>query len=361
MGDEAYKRLREFLDKLPSGFPEAPDGMAIKLLKKMFTPEQAELTVQLKEDPEDISAISTRINMDEAELTEKLEAMAKRGLIFRTWANDKRHYQVIQFFIGFNEFQINHLNEETVDLLENYAGHAAVGIGNIKTNQARIIPVESAVGVTEVASYNRVRELVRNQEFICVHECMCRKREEIKGNKCRHSHETCLWFGKFARFFIDNGEGRQISPDETLEILDYAEDAGLVLTSMNAQKLEMICCCCSCCCPSLKILKMVPSTDFMIDSFYEARIDPDLCTACGECIDRCQVGAITEGDEVSKITAEKCIGCGLCVDSCSTEAILMNKKAEMGVPPEDFLTDTGQLIRSERETIRQKNSTKHGL
>ena len=50
------------------------------------------------------------------------------------------------------------------------------------------------------------------------------------------------------------------------------------------------------------------------------KIDPDLCTACGSCIDECPVEAISEGD-VYKIDPDLCTDCGACADVCPTEAI----------------------------------------
>ena len=80
---DVYTRLREFLDKTPIGFPETPDGVEIKILKKLYTPEDAELTMKLKLEPEEVPAIAKRTGTDEAELAGKLEEMAQKGLIYR--------------------------------------------------------------------------------------------------------------------------------------------------------------------------------------------------------------------------------------------------------------------------------------
>ena len=45
--------MREFLDTLPAGFPAAPSGVELKILKKLFTEEEAALTMQLRNDPEE--------------------------------------------------------------------------------------------------------------------------------------------------------------------------------------------------------------------------------------------------------------------------------------------------------------------
>ena len=41
MGEDVYTKLREFLDKLPAGYPATDTGVEIKILKKLFTPEEA--------------------------------------------------------------------------------------------------------------------------------------------------------------------------------------------------------------------------------------------------------------------------------------------------------------------------------
>ena len=60
MTEDVFVRLRKFMDTLPAGFPETPTGVEIKLLKKMFTPEQAELTLKLSQEPESVSVIAGR-------------------------------------------------------------------------------------------------------------------------------------------------------------------------------------------------------------------------------------------------------------------------------------------------------------
>jgi len=49
-----------------------------------------------------------------------------------------------------------------------------------------------------------------------------------------------------------------------------------------------------------------------------AQIDPEICTECGECLERCQFNAISPDFVVDKIDCE---GCGVCVNFCPVEAI----------------------------------------
>ncbi|MBW2052990.1 MAG: hypothetical protein JRI54_11050 [Deltaproteobacteria bacterium] len=51
------------MDTMPAGFPATDTGVEIKILKKMFTPEQAELTMKLKKEPEEVPAILYFVNL----------------------------------------------------------------------------------------------------------------------------------------------------------------------------------------------------------------------------------------------------------------------------------------------------------
>jgi ferredoxin len=348
MSEDVYTRLREFMDTLPGGYPATPSGVEIKLLKKLFTPEQAELTMKLSREPEEVPAVAARIGMDEAELAEKLEELALKGCIFRVREGDKRLYQAYQFVVGVYEFQLNNLDREFSELFEEYLPHIGLAMAQNKTSQMRVIPLESAVEATPaVDTYNRIRDLVRQQEIISVEHCICRKEQGLLGNECEKPKEVCIGFGDFAQYYIDNGMGRQISVEEALKVLDTAEEAGLVACPTNSQKIEAICCCCSCCCPILRFAKMAPRPADMVTSHYEAKLDAEECTACGLCADRCEMDAIQEADDVWEIVDGRCIGCGLCVAECPTEAISMVAKPDTVAPPATF-DETLRTIGTER-------------
>jgi MinD superfamily P-loop ATPase len=55
-----------------------------------------------------------------------------------------------------------------------------------------------------------------------------------------------------------------------------------------------------------------------------ARIDPETCIQCGECVNWCQFNAITPSLEVDKISCE---GCGVCVHFCPVKAIALSQHA----------------------------------
>lgn len=347
MSEPVYSDLREFLDQMPTGFPSTPSGVEIKILRKLFTPDEARLVMQLDKIPEDVSTISRRIGMPVPELAPKLEEMAQKGLIFRKRDNGAKLYQAFQFLIGIYEFQVNNLDKEFCELFEEYLPHLGLSFSAFQTKQLRVVPVGAAIENKQtVATYNRVKDLIEAQDLIAVTECICQKEQKLLGHTCDKPSETCMAFGDFARYYHDNKMARLISREEALGVIDRAEKKGLVLSPSNTQELAALCCCCTCCCPPLKFAKMMPRPADTIRSYYEAKIDPEHCLACGDCVERCPMDAISEGDEASQVIDGRCIGCGLCVSTCPEDAIALIAKPGMAAPPENFVD---VLRRIERE------------
>jgi len=142
-----------------------------------------------------------------------------------------------------------------------------------------------------------------------------------------------------AKYTLDRGTGREISKEEALQILRDCEDKGLVHVTMNkAHAGHFICNCCSCCCQALPLV-ISEGLNILDPSRYQAEIDPELCSACGTCADRCVFNAIVAAepeneDSVMQVIAEKCMGCGLCQAACPEEAITLQ-----AVRPKDFIPE----------------------
>ena len=51
------------------------------------------------------------------------------------------------------------------------------------------------------------------------------------------------------------------------------------------------------------------------------RADPELCTACGACIEHCPVSALSMGNSVPVVDAEVCIACFCCQEICPEKAM----------------------------------------
>jgi Fe-S-cluster-containing hydrogenase component 2 len=52
-----------------------------------------------------------------------------------------------------------------------------------------------------------------------------------------------------------------------------------------------------------------------------AKVNEELCTGCGACVEVCPVDAISLSADKAQIDGEKCVDCGVCVGECPTDAI----------------------------------------
>ncbi len=89
-----------------------------------------------------------------------------------------------------------------------------------------------------------------------------------------------------------------------------------------------ICNCCGCCCGVLRAVNQHNIPTAMTKSNYYAKVDPELCTGCESCVDRCQVNAIRVQDGSATIDKARCIGCGLCVSTCPTDSVSLVHKGK---------------------------------
>ena len=74
-----YERLRERLDMFPQGFPKTESGVELEILRRLFTPNEAEIMLHLRPFPEKVADIAERAGTDKTELGETLYDMSRRG------------------------------------------------------------------------------------------------------------------------------------------------------------------------------------------------------------------------------------------------------------------------------------------
>ena len=80
---DVYEKLRAHLDNMATGFPETESKVELKLLKRLFTEEEAVLFMQLAPMLQKPADVAQRLNRDPEQIAEMLEQMAKKGLLFR--------------------------------------------------------------------------------------------------------------------------------------------------------------------------------------------------------------------------------------------------------------------------------------
>jgi ferredoxin len=335
MGD-VYKELREHLHRLPSGFPSTESGVEMRILKRLFSPREAELAKHLRPKPEPAIVIAERAGISEQAIVPILEIMARKGLIFTIDTEERpTAYMAAQFLVGIWEYHVNDLDEELVKDMEEYIPVLAKEAFDY-VPQLRTIPVGKSINAgIDVLPYEKAEEMVKKQKKFLVAPCICRREHQLKGNGCDKLMEACLVFGWAADYYKRNGLGRVITMEETLEILRKADEEGLVLQPSNAQEIVNICCCCGDCCQVLINLKRHPFPAVMASASFVASVDPNTCICCQTCLVRCQMEALSIEDEHAVVDANRCIGCGLCVSTCRSGALTLQREplgAQMEIP-----------------------------
>lgn len=342
---ELYERLRHRFDTRTTGYPKTTTGSEIRLLQLLFSESEAQLYLDMTPEGETPRQVSQRLGFDENGLASKLEAMARKGLVFREYKEGQPCYSAPPFIVGVLEFQIKKMHEDP-NLPMAVATYALDGfiksLSETDTPHQRVIPINTnLVSQWPIATYDDAVAILDQHEVIGVADCMCRVlSKKLGAHLCGAPIETCLGFDAMAEFYIENGFARRISKDEAVGILTKSDEAGLILQPMNAKDVGTICSCCGDCCAMMHSLKMHPSPAQQVKSAYFATIEPDGCVGCGVCLDRCGIDAIRlNEDDIAVVDTNRCLGCGLCVTTCPTDAARLEKKPEalIYVPPADHI------------------------
>jgi len=324
--DPVYHQLARHLDNLPGGFPPTDSGVELRILQRLFTPQDAALALKLTVIPESPRVVARRVGLTETAAAERLEAMAAKGLIFRmTGKNGQPTYMAAQFVVGIWEFQVQRLTPELIRDMEEYIPHLMKTAW--KRPQLRSIPVNRSIQPElPVMTYERAEALLDKHQTFAVSPCICRRERSMMDQGCNRSEETCLSFGSAAEYMVANRIGRFIERAEVLAILQLADKEGLVVQPGNAREANFICLCCGCCCGVLRTLRAYPRPGEMVASAFVAVLDSGACKDCGGCLKRCQIGALMKTADGVTLDTGRCIGCGLCVTTCPTGALSLKRK-----------------------------------
>lgn len=341
--DELYRELQRHLDRMPIPYPATESGVEIRILKRLFTPEEARVALCLSAIPEPLEAIyrRRRHEMGREQLGQALDRMAEKGSIQKMPGKGGPRYGKAPLVLGMYEAQVNRLTPELERDVRAYFDEAfGQALHTKRTPQMRTVPVNKSIEVERaVASYDDIRKFVEASPgpFAALN-CICRQGKDLTGEPCRQTKErqNCLMIGDAAVMMIEKAAAREVGKEEMLGLLEQADREGLVLEPQNTLDPLFVCCCCGCCCGVLTTAKKLPRPADFFQTDFVAQVDPGTCQVCGTCETRCQMDAITSGDEPPKVAAERCIGCGLCVTTCPSGAVRLHKKEGRKPPPKDM-------------------------
>jgi electron transport complex protein RnfB len=334
--DHVYEQLAEALNRLPNGFPRTSSNVEIRILKKIFLPEEASLAGSLTGSMESVEAIARRVGFSAEETETMLAGMAKKGFLWSYKKGEKSFFRLAPFIVGIYESQKENMDHEFAHLIEEYmANGGAVGIMKPQPALHRVIPAQKAVKSEWILPYDDVKAILLGSKTFHLGDCICRLQQDNVGRRCDFPLRTCLSFSSDGR----SPSKDDVSREEALAFLDKAEEMGLVHTVSNVTRgLGYVCNCCGCCCGILRGITDWGIENSVAHANYYATINPDECIGCGICRKRCQVHAIREENGVSVVDRDKCIGCGLCATGCPNGVAKLQKKSDSEIvnPPIDF-------------------------
>jgi len=370
--DKSYKKLCDII-MMPK------NKLSLEILKIWYTEEDANIlaagpftTVQLDRFTAEEYAEKTGLPVEK--VTETFERLSKRGVLFwhidRTDEN-KRKYMIPPLFPGLVEYFIisphNSIDERRAFVKKM---HKLEG-GGMTTNtmdsnfsifriipslkpapESRVIDVDQQLvpDKSQVMAYQDVEQIIKDygrfENNIAIMPCTCRLTSMMlkESPECNATVENCMAFGAAAHYVVAEGIGRNVTVDESMDILRQAEKEGLIHLSANTvDKNGFICNCCACCCgvigPSIKMNRL----DNFEKTDYVPVIDHDACTKCKKCINICSFHALLyrTGEKEDKsedrviVREDACIGCGVCASNCPEDAISL-KKVRDSQPARNF-------------------------
>jgi ferredoxin len=333
--EDPYEPLAERLDALPQGFPSTEDGAELRLLVKLFVPEEAALAAQLRLTLETPSQLAVRIGGDPKALRKRLKAMPRRGLVAAGRAEGGMGYGLLPFVVGIYEMQFDVIDAELARLFEDYYRQALGQALTMEPPLHRVVPVGESVRVDmEVRPFESAAGIVADAQAWGVLDCICRRQKALIGEPCEHPLDVCMAMSQVPGAFDRSPDVRALTQEEAMATLRRAADAGLVHSVSNTQQgVWYICNCCTCFCGVLRGMADLGMANVIARSAFVNRVDEALCVGCGLCVDRCQFDALWL-DSLLQVDEMRCVGCGVCVQTCPEGALgLLRRPDEKVLPP----------------------------
>ena len=179
--ENIYNQLQKRLDDLAVGFPQADDGLEIRILEQLFSEQEAALFLDMSPLLETPENVAHRLDRDVDEIAARLEQMAQKGLLFRRRTDASVSYSAVPYVVGIFEFQVGRMGKDFAEVHEAYfeSTYSKV-VQSFKTPVLRTIPIQrTLVADSPVAPYEDVLAIIDAQERIAVAPCVCAQQRTL--------------------------------------------------------------------------------------------------------------------------------------------------------------------------------------
>jgi Pyruvate/2-oxoacid:ferredoxin oxidoreductase delta subunit len=347
MSKNVYIRLAEAFDKIGFGMPKTKLRFEKFFLRSLYSKEDAQVALGLVPNQYATPRQWTERNGGSVELAaQKLESLAKRGLLYRRHRGEEVEYRIPPLAFGLMEFQAENPSHKWILPMGIYMLFSTLNKKRLRGSIPfyRTIPIKSElVNGSRVLPYDDLDALLSRHTRFTAATCWCRS---IAPVKCGHPIGTCITTDDMAVFFRENGWGRELTRDETKALLQEGDKDGRIIQIQNSQNAENICSCCACGCAMLQVIKKIPASSDKLASNYYAVVNNTTCVLCGKCQERCPFDAISNNDKKVEINTEKCFGCGLCVSTCASNSLSLVRKPDAQLYEPPLTMDVANEIRA---------------
>jgi len=362
--EDIYERLADALDALPAGFTRTPSKLEIKLIKMVFTPEEALIASTLSRKPETADEIAKRVGLPLDKVTVLLEGMIPRRMVRldtlaletgvkglgkveakpgqKAQAESVKRYRLSPFLVGWYESFVANNPPEVKEFARTYEQYVIEGGGekilSPRPGSQGIIPYRGSLKPEwlEREPHNDIDAHFKRHERFLVIDCVCKKEKvAAHGHSCDLPIRRCGFVGLPPQTPLSENV---LTRDEAVKLWQELDAMGTMVIegfygfTMGAEEPQFVggCHCCGCCCTILQGGRMGNLTETVERSNYRVVKDSKKCTSCGECVRRCQFYAHTSKapDDKPVYHREKCVGCGACVMGCRFDALHLEPVSE---------------------------------
>lgn len=355
--EDVYGRFIAWLKQSWYGVPQPEE--ALPLIRARYTKEEAALLTGISFAPTPLEDLAVLKEMSPERLQKMLDRIARKGLVYRDEKKGSLRYGLNDIFFGMRTFGWPGRTDETSRAVappaNHYWEHGFLDPWEpVREKGLRVLPIGETIKDTrEIRPYEDVVRLLDSFNYFVVTVCPCKHIKNLDPNEpnCPYPAEVCLHFDKLGHYIVDNGLGREITRQETEEILKKSAEAGLVHGISNQQEgIDTICNCDPCCCMWFSALYKMKHLGSLTPSNYRVSTDPRICLGCGLCVKRCPMKALrmeNHLDATNKkgvaavLDPEMCIGCGVCVYKCKSQSLKLEQREAVHDPPRtgrDFAT-----------------------
>jgi len=366
--EDVYERLRQKLDGMTKGYPRTEKGSEMAFLKKTFSEEEAEFFIKFKPGLQSPQQVADHMGVSLKEAQERLESMAKKGLLYWERHDQEKKYRIVPFIHGLWEFRVDTFDrQDAANMGQFYKDGFGKTLLDYRLPIARVVPIRAdTVKYGKLLSADDIESIIKKQTLIVATDCACRKIALFakKPCTCTDNVNVCIAFGRMAEFMLESGFGnpRVITVEQALEILQNDDKDGLFVQAGHAKEYSGFCNCARCHCGILIGAKIEQGTGFETWSNYKCTKDETVCIDCGKCAERCPMKAMTlNEDKKTVFNPARCFGCGLCVTTCPSGALILERKPDdqLTIPQDDTFFDNQERMgreKAEADRARQAHA-----